>query len=60
MSAKIKLSYENTPELLAVIAKLGKIVTKVRPQPPKGRYHLAYLDVELLPCSSKTDTIKEQ
>lgn len=48
MSAKIKVSYEYHPELLALITQLGKMVDKVRQQPPKGRYRLAYIELKPL------------
>lgn len=59
MSAKIKLSYEKHPEMLEVVARLGKLVDKVKLQPPKGKYRLAYIDLKPLPCSGK-DGIMEQ
>jgi hypothetical protein len=48
VSAKIKLSYETKPELLEVIARLGGDVDKVKLQPPKGKYSLAYIQLKPL------------
>lgn len=43
MSRRVRVSYENEPELLDVIVSLGKRVLKVEREPAKGRYKRAYL-----------------
>ena len=49
MSTKVRISYEQEPELLDVIATLGKRVVKVDREPAKGRFKRAYLTLKDLP-----------
>ena len=45
MSTRIRVSYEQEPELLDVVVLLGKRVIKVEREPAKGRYKRAYLTI---------------
>lgn len=53
MSMRIRVSYSREPELLDVIATLGKRVIKVDREPAKGQYRRAYIVLKDLPKNAE-------
>lgn len=50
MSTIVRVSYERTEELDAVVRKLTPGVWKIKTQPAKGKYKLAYIEMRELPA----------
>jgi len=50
---RIRVSYELEPELLGVIALLGKRVLDVKREPAKGQYRRAYIVLKDLPKNAE-------
>lgn len=59
MNAQIKLSYQQPEDLEAVALRLGDMVRRIKLKPQKGRWKLAYIHLELLPCSDKNGIMEQ-